>query len=363
MEILGSENVMQNLNDYIKNCPNLQTWVDNGLVYTVGDNKKETITSYTISLLTHYKQYPYDELKIYLTNASYKIITYVYYLTLLFPKLNKVIFVNNMALSTNLYSKTFWENNIEKIKHHPSYPTAIRSIMDTKIFEQNGFVRILSRYVNIMNPNSLQKKHKKRLRMDINRMRELLQIGYALESYNSQPTLPYIQKGLNEISEKMLERFKFCYDSLYVKKYSQLNPQFTTKWLRLFMSYEGTSLIWIRDPSNIICAIVGYYKVDNFTTATLFGYDTDAVIPNKINFTLYSALSTLIYLENVRLNTIGHYSGGCRDYKKQRGATAHLEYTMVYYKHLSYYEQVSWIYMHILTRIIEFIYYLFIKNI
>lgn len=359
MDVLSKKDVMEHLNMYIKNCTHMQTWEENGLIYSLSDSDD----CYTTSLQNHYQKYPYDEMKVHCEGVCYKIISCIFYLIISFPQLDKVMFVNNLSLSTNLYPRTFWTDNISKIKYHPSYPVAIRSIMDTKFFEQHGWVRIISRHVNIMNYNLLNKKHKKRIRMDINRMRELLNIGYTLESYNATPTLPHKQIDYGGLIDEILERFKFCYDSLYVSKYSKSNPQFTIKWLRLFISYKGSSLIWIRDPSNIICAVVGYYRVDNFTTATLFGYDTDAVIPKTINFTLYSALSTIIYLENVRLKTIGHYSGGCRDYKKQRGATAHLEYTMVYYKHLPYYKQISWIYMYALTRIIEFVYYLFMKNV
>ena len=361
MNVLGSENVANNISKYIRNSDNLKSWTCDNLVYSLSHEEK----CYTVSLSNHYTKYPYDELKVHFYNFSYTLVSIFVWCATFFLKINRVIFVNNLFLSTNLYPNGFWRKNISNVKFYESYPTVIRSILDPKIFEEYGFVRIISRHVNIMNSTTIPKKKLKKVNTDINRLKNLLNDGYTIESYQSQPTLPHTEKNFDEIDENMLQRFKFCYNSLYSEKYSKSNPDFTTEWIKLFMSYPSTGLLWIKDPCGEIQAILGYYKVDNVTTASLFGYNTNVTLPTKYsyNYTLYSSLSTLIYMENIRLGTIGHYSGGCKDYKKQRGAVSHLEYIMVYYKHLPLYQKIHWMYLHFLTIIVEIIYKLFIRDV
>jgi hypothetical protein len=365
-----SSNVIKmnkNLGEYIENS--VKPYIfrsSNGLYYTVYPDQKNK--TYTTSQDIHYKVYPFDELKIYLKNYVYWVVCWI--LRLMTGWLNlQAIYINNMGLSTNLYDKQFYEKfskeNFDeivnlKLPKIPQLPLIVRNVLgaDRKIFESKGFVRIISRHVNILdNYENLTKKQRKHIEYDGNKLKQLVnKKELVIKSFGANPNIPHIR--VDNIDKVPITKLGLLYKKLYLDKYSKFNPNFTDKWIRLFISSSNTGLIWIEKDEEPI-GVSGYYYTDKVLTTPFFGYDTEFKF--TINYSLYRALSYLVHIESRRLNKIEHRSGGCKDFKKQRGTKGVYEYSMVKYNHLSFRKRLGWIYLHILTNIIEFVKFFIIR--
>ena len=324
--------------------------------------------TYISSQNIHYKKYPLDELKIYCSGLLYNIIFIVYTILTCWLDLT-CVYYNNLLVSTGLYEKKFYENISNNSFDEIFYlqkPIVIRNILfeNCHIFEKYGFKRIASRHVNIVrNPNSLTKKYRQKINWDRNILRRLLDSGkFVIKAYNSTPDIQFTRVEKNDIP---INELKNLYSMLYLNKYSKYNPDFTTDFIDYFISCSNTGLIWI-EYNNVPIGVAGYYIVDNYLTTPLFGYDLDfnsfETKDASINYSLYRALSVLINLEAKRLNKIEHRSGGCKGFKKQRGANGEIEYIMVKYDHIRNISftniicKLSWMYLHIITLLIELIY-------
>jgi hypothetical protein len=350
--------VNTNLPAYIANCSDVQIIKSkNGIHYSMySSNKNKTyITSQNI----HFKVYPYDELKIYFANYKYSLICFIIKLMTFWLDLD-AIYINNLLVSTNLYEKDFYQE-IEKETFEEvvcyKKPLVVRNILqkNLSVFENMGFVRIISRHVNILeNYNTLTKKQKKQINYDGNKLKELIKNGLVIKGYNSTPNLQHEQ--ITNIESVPFSKLRNLYKQLYHDKYSKFNPDFTEDWIKLFVSSNNTGLIWI-ESNNIPIGVVGYYYTRDVLTTPLFGYDTSFSFDKK--YSLYRALSYLVHIEAKRLDKIEHRSGGCKDFKKQRGTVGENEYILVKYNHLNYFKRISWIYLHFLTIFVEFIQKLF----
>lgn len=334
-------------------------------IYTsTGRNCKTLIeNSYVISENVHYKYYPLDELKIYFTGCKYTIVSSIIKLFTFFLNLDNCIYINNSFMSTNLYTNDFYENFCLYDNKTDAYlqltydmPIVIRNILADRIhiFTAKGFVPIISRHVNILKKsNSLTKNQKKEIKHDGRMFDELLESGFVLKT-NKRSGLNIDHTVVDFICDKDIGVFRQLYKMLYHQKYSKYNPDYTELWIRSFINSNNTCLLWLT-YNNEIVGVVGYYIVDGVLTTPLFGYNTD--LKYNLNFSLYSALSYLVYFEANRMNLIEHRSGGCNDFKKQRGATGQLEYIMVKYDNISFLKKIQWMYLYFISCVFKFIYF------
>lgn len=346
--------VYRNLQLYIENTSNPHIIKSkNDIIYSIYPKKNNN--TYISSQDIHYKLYPFDELKIYFTKFKYFLVCFIIKLMTFWLNLD-AIYINNLLVSTNLYEDLFYQQiqkeTFEEVIPYKK-PIVIRNILkkNVSIFENMGFKRIISRHVNILeNYDKLTKKQKKHINCDGNKLKELFKKGFVIKTYKSTPNLEHTQ--ITNIDLVPITQLRDLYKKLYHDKYSKYNPDFTENWIRLFASSLNTGIIWI-EFNNKPIGVAGYYFTDKILTTPLFGYDTNFNF--DINYSLYRALSYLVHIEAKRLNKIEHRSGGCKDFKKQRGTIGEYEYIMVKYNHLNLLKRISWIYLHILTIIIEFI--------
>ena len=325
----------------------------NGIVYSAHSAKLNN--TYTTSQDIHYKVYPFDELKIYFQNYTYSIVCFIIKLMTFWLDLD-AIYINNLLVSTNLYEDEFYEQ-IQKETFEEVIPykkaLVVRNILkkNTSIFENMGFKRIISRHVNILETaDTLNKKQKKHINYDGNKLKDLVKNGLVIKAYNANPNL--VHEQITNIDSVPIIQLRDLYKQLYHDKYSKYNPDFTEEWIRLFASSSNTGLIWI-ESNGVPIGVAGYYYTNTVLTTPLFGYDIDFSFES--NYSLYRALSYLVHIEAKRLNKIEHRSGGCKDFKKQRGTKGENEYIMVKYNHLDFLKRISWIYLHLLTVFLEFI--------
>lgn len=362
--------IYKNLPSYISNSNDMEIFEKNGIIYNKIKNSNKKLT-YTVSEENHYQTYPYDELKIYFSNKFvYNLMCLIYWIFTFWLNLKDVIYINNMCLSTNLYDKKFFHNLFLSDFNNINDIIAIRSInsylhkSEIKTLESKGFLKIFSRSINICDSSKIKTKHRKHIQNDKNKFIDLIKNNqlYKIYTYKAKSPIEYVEfeqnneKKLNEVFNKFIS----CYKMLYHEKYSEYNPDFTIEWLKLYMSLENTGFIWIEYSGKII-GIIGYYYVDGVLTTPMFGYDIHHNL-NKNGLSLYAILSMLIYYESSRLGMIENRSGGCKDFKKQRGAKPTIEYTMIKINHLEnknfdiLIKKISWIYLYLLTRILEYFY-------
>jgi hypothetical protein len=227
-----SDHYYSNINNY------------NILVLFNNSNKNNT---YTTSFATLYQAYSYDELNFYFNNTNKIIIINLLNILLAFINLLyfcPAIYINNLCLSTNLYTKSFIQNisknYINELINIYKYPIIIRSIYDInqiKYLESLGFNKIVSRKVYIYDSNILKAKHRNHIKKDKNKLDNFISLGYTVH-YADTIELK------TKITDENIKQFHYLYNKLYLDKYSKYNPQFTVEWIKLFISLSNTGIIF-----------------------------------------------------------------------------------------------------------------------
>lgn len=290
--------------------------------------------SYVCSPLTHYVTYAMDEL------ANLKNPPLESLLRLLFvplgayfrrAQLERVVFVNNWLLSTNLYPELRPEQITAALRlligAFPDHAIVFRSVdaaNNAVVYEAlrgAGCRMVFGRsvyYHDIATPH-VQRRHNYRL--DLKHFQRT-----AYEVIDGGDLLPSDDARLVEL-----------YNALYLAKYSPYNPQFTEAFVRLALA-EGLLTIKALRHEGRIDAVLGYFSRRGILTPPLFGYDTGQ--PKRLG--LYRLLSTLTALEALRRGEIVHFSAGVGAFKRARGGVQSTEYNAVYDAHLSRARRRPW---------------------
>lgn len=244
---------------------------------------------------------------------------------------DKVVFVNNWLLSTNLYESGL-EDDLEVLltdieKRFPGRAIVFRSLTPCfngslmERLKKRGFKRVCSREIYIL--DTREGLHSKR--SDFRRDEALLEES-GLEVV-----------GPEAFQESDLPRARELYQSLYLEKYSRLNPQFTQwffeeGWRSGFLKFVG-----LKD-GELLIGVVGYTRAGSVITAPILGYDTGSEVRGGV----YRMLTLLLTREGERLGCVIHRSSGAARFKQSRGAEAALEYSSVYWGHLPWWRRWGW---------------------
>lgn len=249
-------------------------------------------------------------------------------------KVNRVVTVNNWLLSTNLYPKLSKEQVSKATsflqEEFPSHSILWRSLNNTcPINLLDNFKRlpcrlVVNRQVYFYDPQKeslLKSKQKWNIKND----RKLLQTsGYQ------------VINGL-DLSSKDIPRIRELYKSLYLDKYTLLNPQFTDEFILLAIEKKLLNVLALR-KDGVIDGVVGYFSKGNVMTTPLFGYDTK--LSKKIG--LYRMLTSICIKEAHRHQLKLHHSSGAAHFKRVRGMQPDLEYTAVFDQHLPARRRLVW---------------------
>ena len=288
---------------------------------------KECGNSYTSSLYTHYVSYSAEELW-ELNNPRlewfFKKVLSVLGWCCRRCQTDRVVYVNNWFLSTNLYPEITGEQygRITEFlkKRYPGHAIVFRSLNEHSNSKDIGFLKELgygllgSRQVYIFDYDKRRRltgKIKNKLNKDI----RLLESG---------------RYRVTDIREEQAAVAEKLYNQLYLDKYSLLNPQFSDDFYRLCISRK---LLHFRVFSNDkgVCAVLGYYVRNHVMTTPVFGYDTSISQDQGV----YRAMSAQLVLESENNGCTVNNSSGASKFKMWRGAVPALEYSAVYYRHLS----------------------------
>ena len=320
---------------YIKNIYNTRLMlvkVDEVIIpITISDFHPDN--TYTVSPYSHYVSYGgFEEVK-HLNNppveALIKIIMNPVAWYFRRTELDKVLYVNNYLLSTNLYPSVN-SGQLSALsealpKWFPDRAIVFRSVDQKKnphiyqALEANGYELVLSRQVWYMEPE--QAVCTRQYKED---MRVLRKHGYEVVD----------GKDLND---EELARALHLYNLLYLEKYSYYNPQFTFEFMKLARDEEILHLRALKRDGKIN-AVMGFFIRNGTMTQPLFGYDTS--LPQEEG--LYRLLTLITLQEGLERKLLVHASGGVGKFKKVRGGKSVTEYNAVFTKHLPARRQRPW---------------------
>ena len=291
------------------------------------------LNTYTVSPYSHYVSYgAYEEVK-HLNNrfaeiAAKAVMTPVA-VFFKYAELDKVVFVNNYLLSTNLYppvnSDQLSALSEALVRWFPDRAIVFRSVDQKKnphvyqTLEELGYDLVLSRQVWYMDPVEALKT--RQCKEDA---RVLRKNGYEVVSGN-------------ELIDDELHRAVELYNLLYLQKYSFYNPQFTFEFIKLARDAETLHLYGLKKDGRLN-AIMGFFIRNGVMTQPLFGYDTSLPLDEG----LYRLLTLVTLQEGVKRGLLVNASGGVGKFKKARGGEAVTEYNAVFTKHLPKRRQLPW---------------------
>lgn len=327
--------VMEDPQRYIRNVHNTQLMiakVDDVIIpLTVTDFHPDN--TYTVSPYSHYVSYGgYEEVK-HLENrpveALVKLIMNPIAWYFKQTELDKVVFVNNYLLSTNLYPSVGSEQASALSEALPQWfpdrAIIFRSVDERKnphiieALKSKNYEMVLSRQVWYMDPAEAART--RQYREDA---RVLRRHGYEVVDGR-------------DLDEDDLHRAVHLYNLLYLEKYSYYNPQFTFEFLKLARDKGALHLRALKRDGNMN-AIMGFFIRSGAMTQPLFGYDTS--LPQDEG--LYRLLTLITLQEGLQRNLLVHASGGVGKFKKIRGGRSVIEYNAVFAKHLPAWRQRPW---------------------
>ena len=320
---------------YIKNIHNTQLMlakVDNIILpITISDFHPDN--SYICSPYSHYVSYGGLEEVKHLNNppaeALIKLIMQPIAWYFRTTDLDKVVYVNNYLLSTNLYPLVN-SDQLSALSEalpvwFPDRVIVFRSVDARKnphiidILKEKDYELVLSRQVWYMEPEKAI--HTRQYKED---MRVLRKHGY--EVVNGE-----------DLTDDELAHSLHLYNLLYLEKYSYYNPQFTFEFMKLARDQEILHLRALKRDGQIN-AVMGFFIRNGAMTQPLFGYDTS--LPQEEG--LYRLLTLITLQEGLQRNLLVHASGGVGKFKKVRGGKSVTEYNVVYHKHLPIKRRRPW---------------------
>jgi len=283
---------------------------------------------YTTSMSWTFK-YLLLELKL-LDNKFFKLIVYLLSQFLFFlikkSRLDNIIFVNNLLLSTNLYPKLskqdFTEIKNFLLEKFPAHSILYRSINDLDTYYMDSlneiwFERLISRQIFISEKEILS---------------EYLKIRDVKNDRNIFEKWEYKFETKNNYSDKELKEILDCYDNLYINKYTDLNPQFTVDFIKNISKNDSFSLNILKNEDDIK-AVFWYYKISDVITTPIFWY---------IEENLYRQISYLLLINTLKTAKILNQSSWVWRFKMNRWAKKYIEYSLIYYKNLPFFKRIIW---------------------
>jgi len=332
------ELIQHSIQRYIQNIDcDIRLLVDKDLALPIVIPNAQYDNSYVCSPYAQYIKYGYREIDIELKDKPLYRKTSKNILAL-FEKItnrdtfDNVIFVNNWLVSTNLYP-SINVDQIHRVKaflieKFPNKAIIFRSISEVlnpavcQILESEGFQKIVSRQVYIVDPKKEIYKKKKAFKEDLRLSRKRKEYTWIKST---------------DLTREEIERVKKFYDDLYIQKYSIINPQFTYSFFEKSIQKKWLSYLFLK-KGNQIEACFGYINKNGIMTSPIIGYNFE--LPQKVG--LYRLISLEIVREGVRKNLIIHSSSGASHFKKVRGAESSFEYNLVFYDHLSFKHKIPW---------------------
>ncbi len=137
-------------------------------------------------------------------------------------------------------------------------------------------------------------------------------------------------EDVEELSPQDANRIAKLYKSLYLEKYSDLNPDFSSAWVRLLHDSALVRFRVARDSHGLILAFVGCLERSDVLTAPLIGYDRTCSRRAGLYRIANLMLGDYAKERGLRLNG----SSGAGEFKRLRGAKGKVDYLACAIDHL-----------------------------
>ena len=257
---------------------------------------------------------------------------------------DRVVFINNWLLSTNLYPAAWKGDDLPEITQlmlttYPQHAFAFRSLNShcngplIARLKRLGYVSVPSRQVYVFDGRA-------GVRSDF------------LSHHNSQMDARLLSRSRYrllhgcDLKDEDFERLEQLYNLLYLEKYCHLNPHYKAEWLRRGHREGWLQLQVLQSPEGRIDGVVGWFATDSTLSAPIVGYDTG--LPMKLG--LYRQLTQLCFQETAARRILLNFSSGAAQFKRMRGGQPRIEVSMIYVKHLPLSRRIVWGLLSILTR-------------
>jgi len=251
-------------------------------------------------------------------------------------QLDRVVHVNNWMLSTNLYGgwqgEGLEELTGELLTRYPDRAVAFRSVntfSNTALINRlraAGYLLLPSRQIYVQDARQDQGRSFSCHRDYQHDARQVRRSRYR------------ICRPDKDADGTLFERIETLYNLLYLDKYTPLNPQFTSQWLRNGHRDGWLNLVCLISPEGSIDGVAGYIQRGDTMTNPVFGYDT--ALPQALG--LYRQLSWICTNEAIERRLALNCSAGAAAFKRSRGAVPHIEYCAVYARHLEFERKLAW---------------------
>lgn len=331
------EDFAENPGSYIANVQTTVFFIGIGrklIPCTVNDEEYQN--SYVCSPYTHYITYAKEELRFVSPKAVRALLELLLRGMGVISKkisMNKIVYINNYCLSTNLISPlTTAEIQAVKellLRKFPKHQLGFRSINAVchkemmNSFKQEGFHLLPSRYIYISTPERLNmptKKERKNRKQDEKCLIEEMTIV-----------------SHDQLETKDIDRIAELYHQLYIGKYSNLNPQFTAKFIEKMLKNNLLIFQGIKMNGQLE-AISGTFVLSGMMTNPIYGYNL-SLFPNYQLYRVLRHLNTKLALDH---GFLYHQSAGAGQFKKARSGVGTPEYSALYVNHLPFYRRWFW---------------------
>ena len=305
---------------------------------TLGRKSKEK-TCYLFSFIAQYIDYTREEvLEGSGFNKSQKtIVNFIFPFLRVFASwmgMERTVFVNNFFLATNLYERDtlLWAPFVTQYlrKYYPNRVIVFRSInesTDSKLlnkFKHYGALPLACRQLYILDPkhDSFQKK------------RPLIRDRKLWEKTKNL----HWQKVL-KFDSKEIDTLLTFYRHLYLKKYSELNPDYSSDFLEASMKSKILDFYILRDSdNNIPLAVQAVERTKDVVCTPFIGYD----FTKSKNLGLYRLMHFKLTEIAIEEGKIFNMSSGASTFKKQRGGLPYFDYHIIFIDHLPKKSQWFW---------------------
>jgi hypothetical protein len=283
--------------------------------YTLSSNIRHEKTTYLMSLSSGWFDYTAEELT--QRPVSAWSIRQVGKLARLMG-LDQLALVGNLPISTQIHLPQYFGALTQTCnylsRHHGSHFVGVRNLLPhrhaelMKLLRAEGFVALPSRVIyefDLRTSPTYKPSH-------LSRDKSLL------KKSGMQVLIT------RDISQAQSSRLRELYQQIYIHKHSQLNPQYTAQFFSDMINHQVMQCLQLRDSDGQIQAFALLYKIGETLTVPALGYDAQSD-QNSLYRLLFASIHDYTQAHHLLLN----YSSGAGDFKRKRGGSACLEYTML----------------------------------
>lgn len=317
---------------------------DTVLPLVISQPQPPQINSYVCSPTTHYIDYAKREVELELHDqpvlrALIPPLLDSFKPLLRWSRFERVVYVNNWLLSTNLYppldSRTLRTIRDGLIRAFPDHTLVFRSVNEQlndallRDLLALDFRQVFSRQTYLLDPQSVGYRRRKAFRHDL-----------VLARRTS-----YTWRAAHQLDLDAAPRLCALYADLYLHKYSWHNPQFNERFLAQALRSDWLTIFALQCDGRLD-GVLGFVERHGVMTPPLVGYDRAISMSEG----LYR-LITLKFVEEAReRGLLLNLSSGAAAFKRHRGSTPAIEHNLIYDRHCSPRMRLPWRLLELLSR-------------